>query len=199
MFCQVLREAEPGCPLLLSASGCPCPFAAHVALKLPSWSPFCPLVCQVLAEAQPHASLSLAGAEVFGECLCPALGLKSAHTGKTQIQSVEPYTKQQLSNMSFAEIIMGYKIMDATNILVSPLVYLYPDIPKEEAFGKYCRSESQEHSEPTDSGSCWLSVLLCPGEALGTALVGELSAGTIVCQSWRAQPQHGAGGGVPGG
>ncbi|KAL0197992.1 hypothetical protein M9458_006532, partial [Cirrhinus mrigala] len=42
---------------------------------------------------------------------------------------------QQLNSMSFAEIIMGYKIMDATNILVSPLVYLYPDIPKEEAFG----------------------------------------------------------------
>uniref|UniRef100_A0A8C3JAI7 Signal transducer and activator of transcription n=1 Tax=Calidris pygmaea TaxID=425635 RepID=A0A8C3JAI7_9CHAR len=67
-------------------------------------------------------------------------------SGKTQIQSVEPYTKQQLNNMSFAEIIMGYKIMDATNILVSPLVYLYPDIPKEEAFGKYCRSESQDTS-----------------------------------------------------
>ena len=84
---------------------------------------------------------------------CPALCQKSPCTGKTQIQSVEPYTKQQLNNMSFAEIIMGYKIMDATNILVSPLVYLYPDIPKEEAFGKYCRSESQEHSEATDSGS----------------------------------------------
>ncbi|OBS65254.1 hypothetical protein A6R68_06177 [Neotoma lepida] len=73
-------------------------------------------------------------------------------SGKTQIQSVEPYTKQQLNNMSFAEIIMGYKIMDATNILVSPLVYLYPDIPKEEAFGKYCRPESQEHPE-ADPGS----------------------------------------------
>lgn len=91
-------------------------------------------------------------------CLQSALPLLCAKillpcTGKTQIQSVEPYTKQQLNNMSFAEIIMGYKIMDATNILVSPLVYLYPDIPKEEAFGKYCRSESQEHSEATDSGS----------------------------------------------
>lgn len=91
-------------------------------------------------------------------CLKLALPLFCAkillpYTGKTQIQSVEPYTKQQLNNMSFAEIIMGYKIMDATNILVSPLVYLYPDIPKEEAFGKYCRSESQEHSEATDSGS----------------------------------------------
>lgn len=68
-------------------------------------------------------------------------------TGKTQIQSVEPYTKQQLNSMSFADIIMGYKIMDATNILVSPLVYLYPEIPKEEAFGKYCRPEAAPEPE----------------------------------------------------
>lgn len=67
--------------------------------------------------------------------------------GKTQIQSVEPYTKQQLNSMSFADIIMGYKIMDATNILVSPLVYLFPDIPKEEAFGKYCRPEAAPEPE----------------------------------------------------
>uniref|UniRef100_A0A669CSL5 Signal transducer and activator of transcription n=1 Tax=Oreochromis niloticus TaxID=8128 RepID=A0A669CSL5_ORENI len=61
--------------------------------------------------------------------------------------SLEPYTKQQLNSMSFADIIMGYKIMDATNILVSPLVYLYPDIPKEEAFGKYCRPEAAPEAE----------------------------------------------------
>lgn len=60
---------------------------------------------------------------------------------------MEPYTKQQLSSMSFADIIMGYKIMDATNILVSPLVYLYPEIPKEEAFGKYCRPEAAPEAE----------------------------------------------------
>lgn len=59
--------------------------------------------------------------------------------------------------MSFADIIMGYKIMDATNILVSPLVYLYPDIPKEDAFGKYCRPEAAPEPEmggdPTGSKS----------------------------------------------
>uniref|UniRef100_A0A4W5RPV5 Signal transducer and activator of transcription n=1 Tax=Hucho hucho TaxID=62062 RepID=A0A4W5RPV5_9TELE len=70
--------------------------------------------------------------------------------GKTQIQSVEPYTKQQLNSMSFAEIIMGYKIMDATNILVSPLVYLFPEIPKEDAFGKYCRPEAAPEAELGD-------------------------------------------------
>lgn len=73
---------------------------------------------------------------------------------------MEPYTKQQLNSMSFADIIMGYKIMDATNILVSPLVYLYPEIHKEEAFGKYCRPEAAPEPEmggdPTGSKS-----LLC--------------------------------------
>uniref|UniRef100_A0A8D3E6Z1 Signal transducer and activator of transcription n=1 Tax=Scophthalmus maximus TaxID=52904 RepID=A0A8D3E6Z1_SCOMX len=83
-------------------------------------------------------------------------------SGKTQIQSVEPYTKQQLNSMSFADIIMGYKIMDATNILVSPLVYLYPEIPKEEAFGKYCRPEAAPEPEMggDSTSSKSLSVLL---------------------------------------
>ncbi len=62
--------------------------------------------------------------------ICEAFVLLYVCAGKTQIQSVEPYTKQQLNSMSFAEIIMGYKIMDATNILVSPLVYLYPRNPQ---------------------------------------------------------------------
>lgn len=84
--------------------------------------------------------------------ICEAFVLLYVCAGKTQIQSVEPYTKQQLNSMSFAEIIMGYKIMDATNILVSPLVYLYPDIPKEEAFGKYCRPEAQPDTEFPDPG-----------------------------------------------
>lgn len=85
--------------------------------------------------------------------ICHDLDFPDVTTGKTQIQSVEPYTKQQLNSMSFADIIMGYKIMDATNILVSPLVYLYPDIPKEEAFGKYCRPEAAPESELGDSTS----------------------------------------------
>lgn len=91
--------------------------------------------------------------------------LRPCAAGKTQIQSVEPYTKQQLNSMSFADIIMGYKIMDATNILVSPLVYLYPEIPKEEAFGKYCRPEAAPESElgadPTGSESAKKKTQLC--------------------------------------
>ena len=103
--------------------------------------------------------------DVFLRRLVVTLALHCAATGKTQIQSVEPYTKQQLNNMSFADIIMGYKIMDATNILVSPLVYLHPDIPKEEAFGKYCRPETAPEPEiggdSTSSKSLWPLCYLC--------------------------------------
>ncbi|MEQ2167285.1 hypothetical protein GOODEAATRI_002562, partial [Goodea atripinnis] len=72
---------------------------------------------------------------------------------------VEPYTKQQLSSMSFADIIMSYKIMDATNILVSPLVYLHPDIPKEDAFGKYCRPEAAHEPEMAGDSTSSKSLL----------------------------------------
>lgn len=94
-------------------------------------------------------------------CCCCDTEAPSMLIGKTQIQSVEPYTKQQLNNMSFADIIMGYKIMDATNILVSPLVYLYPEIPKEEAFGKYCRPEAAPEPEMGGDSTSSKS-LTCP-------------------------------------
>lgn len=151
-------------PLLVSASWLSLPlWCSFLRHRDCSAGPVLPPGLRVPREAEhsPRPILSLLLPGCLRKALplpeergCPALCQKSPRAGKTQIQSVEPYTKQQLNNMSFAEIIMGYKIMDATNILVSPLVYLYPDIPKEEAFGKYCRSESQEHSEATDSGSC---------------------------------------------
>lgn len=107
--------------------------------------------------------------------------------GKTQIQSVEPYTKQQLNSMSFADIIMGYKIMDATNILVSPLVYLYPEIPKEEAFGKYCRPEAAPEPEmggdPTGSKSLPVLLLyLC--NSRGTTHITFHACYFLSCWMW---------------
>uniref|UniRef100_A0A7N6BP69 Signal transducer and activator of transcription n=1 Tax=Anabas testudineus TaxID=64144 RepID=A0A7N6BP69_ANATE len=113
--------------------------------------------------------------------------VSSMFTGKTQIQSVEPYTKQQLNNMSFADIIMGYKIMDATNILVSPLVYLYPDIPKEEAFGKYCRPEAAP--EPEMGGDSTSSKSL-PFNLKRTTHVVFLSFFSLVIHTWHQVCPH---------
>ncbi|XP_078080159.1 signal transducer and activator of transcription 3 [Mustelus asterias] len=124
--------------------------------------------------------------------------------GKTQIQSVEPYTKQQLTNMSFADIIISYKIMDATNILVSPLVYLYPDIPKEEAFGKYCCSEPQEAIDPNDPETfAYLKrkfICVTPTNSGNTSDLFPMSPRTLDslmhCGSNNEGPEQGAAGGL---
>ncbi|XP_055764342.1 uncharacterized protein LOC129840467 [Salvelinus fontinalis] len=76
---------------------------------------------------------------------------------KPVFHAVEPYTKKKLSVISLPEIIRNYKVMAAGNIPENPLHFLYPDIPKDEAFGKYYTraseaSEPMEVESPTDTG-----------------------------------------------
>ncbi|XP_062465990.1 signal transducer and activator of transcription 1-alpha/beta isoform X2 [Pezoporus occidentalis] len=66
-----------------------------------------------------------------------------------QFHSVEPYTKKELSAVTFPDIIRNYKVMAAENIPENPLRFLYPDIPKDNAFGKYY-SRPKEAPEPMD-------------------------------------------------
>lgn len=63
---------------------------------------------------------------------------------KPVYHSVEPYTKKELSAVSLPDIIRTYKVMAAENIPENPLRFLYPDIPKDKAFGKY-------YPKPSDS------------------------------------------------
>ncbi|XP_062972314.1 signal transducer and activator of transcription 1-alpha/beta [Elgaria multicarinata webbii] len=63
--------------------------------------------------------------------------------------SVEPYTRKELTAVSLPDIIRSYKVMAAENIPENPLKFLYPDIPKDNAFGKYY-SRPKESSEPMD-------------------------------------------------
>ncbi|MEE6490414.1 hypothetical protein FKM82_015873 [Ascaphus truei] len=66
-----------------------------------------------------------------------------------QFHAVEPYTKRELSAVTFPDIIRSYKVMAAENIPENPLRFLYPDIPKDMAFGKYY-SRTKEAPEPMD-------------------------------------------------
>ncbi|XP_041637862.1 signal transducer and activator of transcription 1a isoform X1 [Cheilinus undulatus] len=56
---------------------------------------------------------------------------------KPLFHSVEPYTKKELTAVSLPDIIRTYKVMAAENIPENPLRFLYPNIPKDKAFGKY--------------------------------------------------------------
>ncbi|XP_038575494.1 signal transducer and activator of transcription 1-alpha/beta-like [Micropterus salmoides] len=57
--------------------------------------------------------------------------------GETHVHAVEPYTKQELSAVSLPDIISRYSLRAQWNVTRNPLLYLYPDIPKDTAFGRY--------------------------------------------------------------
>uniref|UniRef100_A0A8C4DJ96 Signal transducer and activator of transcription n=1 Tax=Dicentrarchus labrax TaxID=13489 RepID=A0A8C4DJ96_DICLA len=56
--------------------------------------------------------------------------------------TVQPFTKVDLSQIPFHEIIRNFQILEAENIPENPLLYLYPNTPKDEAFGKYYSDKS---------------------------------------------------------
>ncbi|KAL2081120.1 hypothetical protein ACEWY4_022973 [Coilia grayii] len=69
-----------------------------------------------------------------------------------KVHAVEPYTKKELAAISFPDILRNYKVMAADNLPVNPLVLLYPNIPKDNAFGRYYSRppEEERSSEPMD-------------------------------------------------
>uniref|UniRef100_M3ZHE5 Signal transducer and activator of transcription n=1 Tax=Xiphophorus maculatus TaxID=8083 RepID=M3ZHE5_XIPMA len=66
--------------------------------------------------------------------------------GNPVYHSVEPYTKKELSAVSLPDIIRTYKVMAVENIPENPLRFLYPDIHKDKAFGKYYPKPSESES-----------------------------------------------------
>lgn len=62
-------------------------------------------------------------------------------TGEAKFNSVEPYTKNRLSALPFADIIRDYKVITDGVVPENPLKFLFPDIPKDEAFGRLYNSQ----------------------------------------------------------
>ncbi|XP_019728370.1 signal transducer and activator of transcription 4 isoform X3 [Hippocampus comes] len=56
--------------------------------------------------------------------------------GEATFNSVEPYTKSRLNALHFPDIIRDYKVISDGVVPKNPLKFLYPDIPKDEAFGQ---------------------------------------------------------------
>nr|XP_046239885.1 signal transducer and activator of transcription 2 isoform X2 [Scatophagus argus] len=72
--------------------------------------------------------------------------VETSITGEPDIKTVQPFTKVDLCQIPFQEIIRNFQILEAGNIPENPLLYLYPNIPKDEAFGKYYSEKSGEGS-----------------------------------------------------
>ncbi|XP_022535811.2 signal transducer and activator of transcription 1b [Astyanax mexicanus] len=75
--------------------------------------------------------------------------VEQTQNGEPQTHSVEPYTKADLNDLSFPDVIRDYTLMASENIPENPLLYLYPDIPKDVALGCYY-SNPDDDSEAMD-------------------------------------------------
>ncbi|XP_075966537.1 signal transducer and activator of transcription 2 isoform X2 [Anarhichas minor] len=73
-------------------------------------------------------------------------------TGEPDVKTVQPFTKVDLCQIPFQEIVRNYQIFEAENIPECPLLYLYPNTPKDEAFGKY-------YAEKTGSDSLYIKYI----------------------------------------
>ncbi|KAM9380613.1 signal transducer and activator of transcription 1-alpha/beta [Phaethornis superciliosus] len=105
---------------------------------------------RALLKDQPPGTFLLRFSESSREGAITFTWVEGSQNGKSpQFHSVEPYTKKELSAVSFPDIIRNYKVMAAENIPENPLRFLYPDIPKDNAFGKYY-SRPKEAPEPMD-------------------------------------------------
>ncbi|XP_062390528.1 signal transducer and activator of transcription 4 isoform X3 [Sardina pilchardus] len=70
--------------------------------------------------------------------------VEQVDNGEAKFISVEPYTKNRLSALPFPDIIRDYKVIADGIVPENPLKFLYPDIPKDEAFGKYYNSQQSK-------------------------------------------------------
>ncbi|XP_070596662.1 signal transducer and activator of transcription 2 isoform X2 [Erythrolamprus reginae] len=67
--------------------------------------------------------------------------------GTPELNSVEPYTKKELEFLSLPDIIRDYQLLAKEVIPENPLLYLYPDTPRDEAFGFYYKKSRQDTME----------------------------------------------------
>ncbi|XP_056418350.1 signal transducer and activator of transcription 2 [Hyla sarda] len=67
--------------------------------------------------------------------------------GTYEVRSVEPFTKKELSSIPLTEIIRNYQLLTDENIPENPLKFLYPNKPKDEAFGKYYEQKYEVNLE----------------------------------------------------
>ncbi|XP_044282992.1 signal transducer and activator of transcription 4 isoform X2 [Varanus komodoensis] len=79
--------------------------------------------------------------------------VSQSENGEVNFHSIEPYNKGRLTALPFADILRDYKVILADNVPENPLKYLYPDIPKDKAFGKHYSSQPSEVSRPTEGGA----------------------------------------------
>ncbi|KAI9535049.1 hypothetical protein NQZ68_007137, partial [Dissostichus eleginoides] len=64
--------------------------------------------------------------------------------GAPFVHSIDPYTKDELEKTSLPDYINTYSLRGRKSRHINPLLYLYPDIPKDTAFGHYFTNTAEK-------------------------------------------------------
>ncbi|XP_061688726.1 signal transducer and activator of transcription 2 isoform X2 [Syngnathoides biaculeatus] len=70
--------------------------------------------------------------------------VENTATGEPEVKTIQPFTKYDLSQIPFPEIIRHFLILK--EVPHNPLLYLYPNTPRDEAFGKYYADKTGNNS-----------------------------------------------------
>uniref|UniRef100_A0AAR2JYU7 Signal transducer and activator of transcription n=1 Tax=Pygocentrus nattereri TaxID=42514 RepID=A0AAR2JYU7_PYGNA len=71
-----------------------------------------------------------------------------SNSGEPNVRAVQPFTSTDLKQIPLAEILRNFQIMEADNAPVYPLQFLYPNTPKDQAFGKYYNEKTGGECSP---------------------------------------------------
>ncbi|CAM4601139.1 unnamed protein product [Leuciscus chuanchicus] len=68
--------------------------------------------------------------------------VEHSQDGEPVVHSAKPYTRADMNRIPLPNFIRDYTVTAGEKDPVNPLVYLYPDIPRDVAFGRYYTSAS---------------------------------------------------------
>ncbi|XP_052003871.1 signal transducer and activator of transcription 1-like [Xyrauchen texanus] len=73
--------------------------------------------------------------------------VEHSQNGEPVMHSTKTFTRSDLVIISLPNIIRDYHLTSVEKVPVNPLIYLYPDIPRDVAFGRYFTSPSDAKRE----------------------------------------------------
>ncbi|XP_073726429.1 signal transducer and activator of transcription 2 [Misgurnus anguillicaudatus] len=107
---------------------------------------------KVLLKKKQHGTFLLRFSESIRDGGITFSWVQYSNDGTPNVRAVQPFTSTDLRQIALPDIIRNFQIMEAENVPINPLCYLYPDSPKDEAFGKY-------YSEKTGDENPYLKYL----------------------------------------
>ncbi|CAL8240488.1 unnamed protein product [Merluccius merluccius] len=117
---------------------------------------------EVLLQDKPMGTFLLRFSESIKEGAVTISWSNQLSDSKVQVHAVMPYTKKELATTSLADYIRIYHCKGPGNELVSPLLYLYPDIPKDRAFQQYYSKPAKSENGYVNRDPQHVSEILTP-------------------------------------